>query len=60
MAETSGVLVFRTGVREKTPEPPIKYFARFEGDVDAKQLAGEATRSRLQADVLEILREFSN
>ncbi len=59
-AQASGVPVFRTGAQEKTPEPPVKYFARFEGDVDAKQLAGDATRSRLQADVLEILRQFSD
>ena len=60
VTEKSGIPVFRADAQEKTPEPPIKYFARFEGDVDAKQLAGEATRSRLQADVLEILRHFAD
>lgn len=60
VAQTSGVPIFRTEAQEKAPEPPVKYFARFEGDVDAKQFAGDATRSRLQADVLEILRNFSD
>ncbi len=60
VAQTSALPVFRTEAQEKAPEQPIKYFARFEGDVDAKQLAGDATRSRLQADVLEILRNFSD
>jgi len=60
VVETSDVPVFPTNAGEKTPKPPVKYFARFEGDVDAKQLAGDATRSRLQADALEILRDFSD
>jgi lipopolysaccharide export system protein LptA len=60
-ASASGVPVFRADTeKEDTPGPPVRYFARFEGDVDAKQFAGDATRSRLQADVLEILREFSD
>ena len=60
-AGASGVPVFRADAeKEDTPGPPVRYFARFEGEVDAKQFAGDATRSRLQADVLEILREFSD
>jgi lipopolysaccharide export system protein LptA len=60
-AGASGVPVFRADAeKEDTPGPPVRYFARFEGDVDAKQYAGDTTRSRLQADVLEILRAFSD
>ncbi len=60
VAEADGVPVFRTNTQEKPSGPPVKYFARFEGDVDAKQLTADATRSRLQADALEILRSFTD
>lgn len=60
VTDGAGVPVFRADAEQKSAEPPVKYFARFEGDVDAKQLAGDATRSRLQSDVLEILRSFSD
>lgn len=60
VAKADGVPVFRTGAaEEKKTKPPIQYFARFEEKVDAKQLAGDVIRSRLQSDVLEILRNFS-
>ncbi len=58
--EADGVPLFRAGQEEKTPDPPVTYFARFDGDVDARQLAGEITRSRLRADALEIIRDFSD
>ncbi|UCC30280.1 MAG: hypothetical protein JSU86_19030 [Phycisphaerales bacterium] len=55
-----GVPVFRPKVEgEETTEPPIRYYARFEGEVDAKQLAGDVTLSRLEAGVLEIVRDLS-
>ncbi len=58
-----GVPVFRgddgSGVAEE-PGRPIKYHARFQGDVDARQFAGQDQESRLQADRLEILRDFGN
>ncbi len=55
----NGVPVFRATQEEPTPRQSIRYFGRFEGDVDARQQIGEATQSRLQADELEILRAFS-
>lgn len=60
-ATESDVPVFRT--REEKVErvaPPVHYFARFDGEVDARHMVDQATRSRLQADVLEILRDFSD
>ena len=55
-----GVPVFRPEVEgEEITEPPIRYYARFEGEVDARQLAGDVALSRLEADVLEIVRELS-
>jgi lipopolysaccharide export system protein LptA len=38
--------------------PPVKYFARFEKEIDATRFLGDAVVSRLQADALEILRDF--
>jgi hypothetical protein len=43
---------------KKKPRPPVKYFARFEGDIDATRYQGDTIVARLQADVLEILRDF--
>ncbi len=55
------VPVFQTKAeREKRGSPPVRYWARFDGDVDARHFVAEATRSRLQADALEILRDFSD
>lgn len=45
---------------QSRPAAAIAYHARFEGGVDARQKVGEATQSRLQADVLEILRDFTS
>ncbi len=42
-----------------SPASVARYQGRFEGEIDARQIIGDATQSRLQADVLEILREFS-
>ncbi|MBU0717665.1 MAG: hypothetical protein KJ749_05395 [Planctomycetes bacterium] len=47
------------GETSKRPEPPVKYYARFEDTVDARQVVGLEVESRLQADVLEMLREFN-
>ncbi|MCH8148705.1 MAG: hypothetical protein IH987_12035, partial [Planctomycetes bacterium] len=43
---------------EKT-KPPIRYFARFEGNVDARQYVGGVQRARMQSDTLEILRALT-
>ena len=40
------------------PRTPVKYLARFEDEVDVTRRGG-AANSRLQADVLEILRDFT-
>ena len=39
--------------------PAVKYYARFEEEVDASQMRGEERVSRLEADLLEIVRDFS-
>ncbi len=44
--------------QKRKPKPPGKYFARFEGDIDATRYQGDTIVARLQADVLEILRDF--
>lgn len=55
------VPVFRTdAAKEDQVRPPIRYYARFDGDVDARQLAGGSVQSHLQADSLEIVRDVSN
>ncbi|MGB2984949.1 MAG: hypothetical protein WBE26_03620, partial [Phycisphaerae bacterium] len=57
-----GVPIIRPDAKdeeEKTPKPPIRYFARFEGGIDATQRVGDVTRARLEADTLEIVREVS-
>ncbi|MCH7994579.1 MAG: hypothetical protein IIB57_09055, partial [Planctomycetes bacterium] len=40
---------------EKT-KPPIRYFARFEGDVDVRQHIDGVLQARMRSDILEILR----
>ncbi len=56
-----GIPVFRAGeLDEEGPTTPLHYLARFEGSIDAVQLFGEQTTSRLQADTLEILRDFAD
>jgi lipopolysaccharide export system protein LptA len=57
--EKDGVPVFRAVERDPAPRTAVRYYGRFEGDVDARQLVGDTTQSRLQADELEILRDFS-
>ncbi|HNQ23390.1 MAG TPA: hypothetical protein PKK06_09880 [Phycisphaerae bacterium] len=50
------------GAEEKAParaRPAVKYYGRFEDRVDVAQLRGEETVSRLQADLLEIVRDFT-
>lgn len=39
------------------PKAPLRYLARFEGDVDARQSSGGEVLARLNADALEILRD---
>lgn len=41
------------------PEVPARYFARFEEHVEASQRIADSTQSRLQADILEIIRSVS-
>jgi lipopolysaccharide export system protein LptA len=56
----SGVPVFRTAEeKEGRISPPVRYFARFDGDVDGRHLLADAPHSRLRANSLEILRDFS-
>lgn len=53
--------VFRAKEVVKTePAPEVRYFAKFEGDVDAKHLVAGAMQSRLLSDSLEVLREFTD
>ena len=44
---------------EAAPAPVVKYYARFEEEVDASQMRGEERVSRLEADLLEIVRDFN-
>lgn len=56
-----GVPVFRSDEQEgKKPKPPIRYYARFEGSVDARRLLADTVRARIQADVLEMIRNVSD
>lgn len=60
MEFVDGVPVFRRDVEDKNlARPEIRYFARFEGDVLARQISGGKTAAKLQADLLEMIREFS-
>jgi len=53
--------VFRADdLDEERPATPLHYFARFEGSIDAAELLGEQATSRLQADSLDILRDFAD
>lgn len=52
--------VFRSTEKVKEPTAEVRYFAKFDGDVDAKHVVNGATQSRLLADSLEVLREFSD
>lgn len=42
----------------RTPRGPVKYYARFEKEIDAAREVGGDVQSRIQADMLEILRDF--
>jgi len=56
-----GIPVFRLDEPEQREETtPIRYTARFEGDVDARQTINDVTRLRLEAKTLEILRDLSD
>ncbi len=57
---TSDRPVFRTTKDEESARPPVRYHARFDNEVDARHLLSGATQSRLQADVLELVRDFSD
>lgn len=55
-----GSTIIQTDAREPpAPRPAVRYFARFEKDVVARQQVGDITKSLLRADILEILRELS-
>ena len=43
---------------QAAPSAAVKYYARFEEEVDASQMRGEERVSRLEADLLEIVRDF--
>jgi len=45
--------------REKKTRLPVKYFAKFEDNIDTTQLRDRSAVSRLEADVLEILRDLA-
>jgi lipopolysaccharide export system protein LptA len=57
-----GVPVVRADAkeRERPPRPPIRYYARFEGDVSAVQRVGDTASARLDADALEIVRDVTD
>lgn len=56
-----GVPIFNMDAKEsKRLGPPERYYARFDGQVEATQRAADAGGSRLSADVLEIVREFTD
>jgi hypothetical protein len=42
----------------KVARGPVKYYARFDKDIDAAREVGGDVQSRIQADMLEILRDF--
>jgi len=55
------VPIFRAGggeSRPSEPDDPLRYFARFEGDVDAMQQVDGVAVSRLTSDWLEVYRAF--
>jgi hypothetical protein len=55
-----GVPVFHAdGRKPQNTSAPVRYRVRFEDDVDARQIAGEATQAHLVADVLEVLHDLS-
>lgn len=59
LANEENLPVIRGDEKVKEPKTEALYFAKFEGDVDAKHVVGGATQSRLQADALEVLRAFT-
>lgn len=55
-----GIPTFRLDEKQPSePSTPIRYLARFEGEVDARQWQDGATVARLLADRLDVLREFA-
>lgn len=58
---TEGTPVFRVGAEEpKAEPPPVRYLARFEDAVRARQLEGDNTLAQIEADVLTVLRSVSD
>jgi lipopolysaccharide export system protein LptA len=58
-----GVPIYRAGSDNEDDKPsraPVRYLARFEDDVDVKQMSAGQTVSRLKADALEVLRDFGD
>ncbi len=45
---------------DETPTQPVRYYARFHGDVDVRQTVGDTVQARLQADLLELVRAVTN
>ncbi len=45
---------------ENLPKPPVHYFAQFKKVVDVTKFVGDKMESRLQADVLEIIRAITD
>lgn len=56
-----GTPVFRVGTDEpKAEPPPVRYLARFEDAVHARQMEGDNEVAQLEADVLTVLRSVSD
>lgn len=56
-----GIPVFREDEpEEREQDTPVQYTARFEGNVDARQIQNEVTQVRLEAETLQILRDLSD
>ena len=55
-----GIPIFRTrDAQRQAPKPPVRFFGLIEGAVRMTRLAADGTRTRLDADRLEIVRELS-
>ncbi|MGD2109990.1 MAG: hypothetical protein PVI86_11445, partial [Phycisphaerae bacterium] len=59
--DEQGIPIFRMEEPDEPDQrPPMSYTARFEGNVDARQVRDKVTSLRLQADTLQILRDLSD
>ncbi len=61
MMTDEGVPVFRAGAKGSGPaRPPVRYHARFEGNVHARRWSGQIVQAGIRADSLEIIRDFGS